>query len=207
MVEIGCAPGRWLAYCNEQYGLDVAGYESSPAGAAKTRENLAFQGVRAELIEADVMSDRRRSASFDLVMSMGLIEHFDDPGAVVKQHARLAKPGGLIILEVPNLRGLTLALLRRTESPLLAFHNLDVMNDKVLRALARAAGLEVVEIRYIGGFEPQFVDASGEGRLFRTLFRLAATTRRRLRVLDNVNGSLFSGYICAILRKPIKPDA
>ena len=45
--------------------------------------------------------------TYDVVYSLGLIEHFVDRVSIVERHVRLARPGGLLILGVPNFRGLT----------------------------------------------------------------------------------------------------
>src|SRR6185503_16790682 len=40
VLEIGCAPGKWLAYLGERRGLGPAGIEYSPEGVRATRRNF-----------------------------------------------------------------------------------------------------------------------------------------------------------------------
>ena len=40
---------------------------------------------------------------YDLVLSGGFAEHFDDHELVVRKHAEWAKPRGLVVIIVPNL--------------------------------------------------------------------------------------------------------
>ena len=46
VLELGCAPARWLLWYAERFGAKVTGLESSPKGVQLSRENLAAAGVR-----------------------------------------------------------------------------------------------------------------------------------------------------------------
>jgi glycosyltransferase involved in cell wall biosynthesis/SAM-dependent methyltransferase len=54
------------------------------------------------LVAADVFRAPFAGESFDLVFSQGLIEHFPNPRSIVEAHARLVKPGGWLVLNVPQ---------------------------------------------------------------------------------------------------------
>ena len=202
VVEVGCAPGRWLSYCARQHGLEVTGYESSPTGATKTRENFTAQGIHGTVVEEDFLTADLPHEAFDLVLSLGFIEHFDDATDVVARHAHLLRPGGVLVLEVPNLRGITLGLLRWTKSPLLAHHNLAVMAPSALDGLTSGAGLVRLEVGDLGGFEPSYVDLSRKPLPFRAALSAVGRVRRASRTLDRVNTRATSGYLCGLYRKP-----
>lgn len=51
---------------------------------------------------ADVGHLPFRDRSFDLLISMSVIEHLDDPGRVFREFHRVLKPGGKLILQTPN---------------------------------------------------------------------------------------------------------
>ena len=44
-------------------------------------------------------------ASFDLVYSLGVIEHFEDARSIVEKHLFLTKPGGRVVISIPNFGG------------------------------------------------------------------------------------------------------
>jgi 2-polyprenyl-6-hydroxyphenyl methylase/3-demethylubiquinone-9 3-methyltransferase len=143
-LEVGCAPGAWMALLGRRFGLDVAGCDLSPLGVAATRENLRRLGVAGSVEEACVFRLADESpARFDLVYSLGVVEHFDDLAAIVRAHARLCAPGGVVVVTAPNLRGLSGALYRRASPTLLDSHR--VVTPAELRSAARAAGLEPLE--------------------------------------------------------------
>ena len=57
---------------------------------------------------------------FHIVYSLGFIEHFKELNIVVKKHTELLKPGGILLLGVPNLGGIYSFLLKKTASQHLA---------------------------------------------------------------------------------------
>jgi SAM-dependent methyltransferase len=70
--------------------------------AAKSYEQ-AFAG-RGSFILDDVISFARVEANrgqFDLVYSIGLVEHFPDKTDILDAHVRLTSPGGLLLLYAP----------------------------------------------------------------------------------------------------------
>jgi 2-polyprenyl-3-methyl-5-hydroxy-6-metoxy-1,4-benzoquinol methylase len=42
--------------------------------------------------------------AFDVVLSGGFIEHFTDVAAIVQKHLQLLKPGGRLVVMIPNLK-------------------------------------------------------------------------------------------------------
>src|SRR5437870_747540 len=55
VLEIGCAPAKWLIYYAERFGARIAGIEYSEKGARIARENLAAAGVVGEICGADFL--------------------------------------------------------------------------------------------------------------------------------------------------------
>jgi SAM-dependent methyltransferase len=51
---------------------------------------------------ADVGRLPFRDRTFDLITSMSVIEHLDDPGAVFREFDRVLKPGGALVVQTPN---------------------------------------------------------------------------------------------------------
>lgn len=202
LVEVGCAPGRWLVYCHRLFGYQVAGYESSPLGVQKTRENLDFFEIEAELIERDFTTSDLPTNSYDVVLSLGFIEHFSDPNPVMERHARILRPEGKLILEVPNLRGLNHFLISRTKPEFLQHHNLSVMAPHALGRLGIAAGLVPIEVGYMGGMDYALFPFPSSPSVWRLAIAALSRVRMKAPSLDRVNASWLSGYVYAVFRKP-----
>jgi SAM-dependent methyltransferase len=198
LVEVGCAPGRWLVHFRRRFGCRVAGCEYSPKGLEVLRRNLAAAGVEADIFEGDFMTRDMGGRTFDVVLSKGFLEHFADPLAVARRHAELLAPGGLLLLDVPNLRGLNRWFQRKD---LLDAHNLDVMTPAFFRSLADQVGCRLRFLGYVGGFEPGILDTRTRPFLLRAAKAILGRLRR-LPGMGKVDSRLWSGYLLGVFEKP-----
>jgi SAM-dependent methyltransferase len=198
VLEVGCAPGRWLIYFNRRFGCRVAGCEYSPMGLKVLRRNLAAAGVTADVFEGDFMTQAMGGRTFDVVVSKGFLEHFTDPVAVARRHLDLVAPGGLLLLDVPNLRGFNRHLQRKD---LLDAHNLDVMTREFFHSAAERSGCRLRYLGFVGGFEPGILDTRTRPFLLRALKSVLGRLRR-LPGAGRLNSRLWSGYLLGVFEKP-----
>ena len=54
------------------------------------------------LVCSDLYNPPFREESFDLVYSLGVIEHFKNPENVISKHLDMVKSNGLVVITVPN---------------------------------------------------------------------------------------------------------
>lgn len=52
----------------------------------------------------DITKTGLPDGSFDLVLATGVLEHVEDDHALMREMTRLAKPGGLVYIEIPFLQ-------------------------------------------------------------------------------------------------------
>jgi SAM-dependent methyltransferase len=205
VLEVGCAPAKWLIFYAERFGARVAGIEYSEKGARLSRENLAAAGVAGEVHEADFLE--MEPEQHELVVSIGFIEHFDDPMEVLARHLEFVAPGGRLAVGVPNFRGLNGALQRLAEPRYLALHNTTAMRRGLFRGFARTHDLELLHLGYLGGFDPAIIRL-GDGPLFslgRAMPGAVTLLARRLRslgVADRLEHRWLSSYLLAVYRVP-----
>jgi 2-polyprenyl-3-methyl-5-hydroxy-6-metoxy-1,4-benzoquinol methylase len=150
VLEIGFAPGKLLVFAGKVLGADVAGIDYSPNGVAASRELFRALGIDGDLRCEDVFQTSFSPGSFDLVYSNGLIEHFEDPCPIVRKHVELAKPGGRILVLVPNYGGVYGRIQRRLDPENLAIHNLDIMSESGMRRLVPEDLVRNVRVFYTG---------------------------------------------------------
>jgi SAM-dependent methyltransferase len=209
-IEIGCAPGRWLAFLSSEFGLGVAGIEFTADGAAATRRNLELLGVRkANILEADFLVEPP-SPTYDVVVSLGFVEHFQDVTGIVSRHEKWLRPGGLLIIGVPNFRGVHGWLQKALDPDVLARHNLDIMDPQTLTAIGRQSGLIPESAVYLGSLEPSLpIARAGIKRFGEFLAKVVLRALRLVRAapvigraMDRWNNPLVSSYILATYRKP-----
>lgn len=156
IIEIGCAPGRVLLTFRRRFGLEPFGVEYSPAGHRATLAEFERQRVDSSGIRLGDFTDpefrRRYRERFDVVFSNGLIEHFTNPAAVVGHHVELLKPGGQLVIAIPNVVSGSIyhPVLSLTCPDILALHNLDIMRLPEFRRLFANQPLDVHYCDYVG---------------------------------------------------------
>jgi SAM-dependent methyltransferase len=82
--------------------------------------------------------------SFDLVLAMHVLEHDDDVAGLLRKISRMAKPGGTVVIEVPNIDCFWTALLGKAwDAWYLPFHRTHFSRAS-LEGTVRRGGLEIV---------------------------------------------------------------
>jgi len=203
-LEIGCAPGKWMVFLAERIGYEVHGLEYLASAAETTRKNLAQCGVYGVVRSADFLS-YESDERFDLVMSLGFIEHFENYEDIFLKHLKLVREGGVLVLGLPRFRGVNYLIQAMIdpymECPYLSSHFLPVMELNPFMKLADKHSLQKVFVGYVGGFEralfPTNEVTNGAMKLFvRMAIKLCAM------FFGNFDSSLTSSYQIVILRKP-----
>jgi len=106
VIELGCGGSSYLPYLNNKYkNLKLFGIDKSPNGCKLTIKIIDGGLSSANIVCGDVLQPPFKSNKFDIVFSVGLIEHFDDNKEVIERHVDLLKPGGLLICFIPNIMG------------------------------------------------------------------------------------------------------
>jgi len=124
IAEVGCGTGQMSLFLASADRLVVSADLSRAAlrlGAAAARR-FGLRGIH--FVETDLHHSALRPAAFDVVYSSGVVHHTPDPRAAFAAVARLARPGGIVIVGVYN------AVAR--------------VPVRVRRVVARAAGFRVV---------------------------------------------------------------
>lgn len=95
LIDVGCGKARLLplvrSLCESYIGVDIVRYDDFPPSAQFVKSNL-------DALPVAGLPD----ASAEVVVSIETIEHLENPRALMRELARLAKPGGLIVVTTPN---------------------------------------------------------------------------------------------------------
>jgi SAM-dependent methyltransferase len=141
-LDVGCAQGEYLQLLLT-LGWSVTGIELDPDAARSAAEALHAQVLAGP---AEEMLAHLPTASFDMVTMWHVLEHLTDPLAALVQVRRVLRPGGRMVIEVPNYGSAWSHLFARFWFPLeLPFH-LFHFSSTSIRALLASAGFESVEI-------------------------------------------------------------
>ncbi len=154
VIEIGSAPGRELITVHRKFGYVPYGVEYTENGVKANRNLFLIHGIDPEnVIHADFFDRGFQEAyceRFDVVMSHGFIEHFTDLNGVIAGHVNLLKPGGLLLITIPNLRGFNWPVSRFFSKRPLKAHNQAIIKKKKLLFYCDREELAVLRCKYIG---------------------------------------------------------
>jgi SAM-dependent methyltransferase len=130
----------------------VWGVDFSPIGCEMARRNLELLGSEGEVVCGDFLAeDVLPEEHFDVVISLGVVEHFRDTTEVLRGIARFVRPGGQIITVIPNMESWLWRIGALLEPAYTEQHRR--MDPVSLQGGHEAAGLEiVVPGRRMGGF-------------------------------------------------------
>jgi len=96
VLEVGVGSGHFLQAASER-GLSVSGVELNPSAAARVRAR------RFEVIETDLHDlATRLEQPFDAVCAFQVLEHVPDPRGLLEGMLAVLRPGGRLMLSVPN---------------------------------------------------------------------------------------------------------
>lgn len=100
IVDVGCGIGGSSRYLAKKYGAQCKGITLSPVQAERGNALAAAQGLsdKVTLQVADALEQPFPDGQFDLVWSMESGEHMPDKRKFVSELARVAAPGGTIII-------------------------------------------------------------------------------------------------------------
>lgn len=99
-VEVGAGSGRLLIRVGLEHPYRLIAVDYAPYSIRAVQENYARAGVEGETLMADARTLPFADGSVDLVLSGGLLEHFRDPGEIVREMARVLRPGGLFYADI-----------------------------------------------------------------------------------------------------------
>jgi cyclopropane fatty-acyl-phospholipid synthase-like methyltransferase len=147
-IEIGCYPGGYLIYLSTQFGLRVHGVDNFSGVGRGFAEYLSRHGANVGAVTEGDFFQFKPTVSYDLVCSFGFIEHFYDFRSVLRRHAALVKPGGLLIVTCPNFRRVQLVLHWLFDRSNLRKHVIAAMDMEAWRTTLCESGMEIVEMGY-----------------------------------------------------------
>jgi len=102
VIDAGCGFGKWVIYL-KRLGYDIVGLDNNEQAILKLKDYDS--SLQVEL--GDLLDIHYPDSSFDVYISMGVVEHFEKgPLPALKEARRVLKPGGLIFVSVPTVNTL-----------------------------------------------------------------------------------------------------
>ena len=206
VLEIGGAPGEFLLYIAKKFGYKVSSMDYSRVGNEKTKETFLNNGIDITIYQQDFFAYKDESLKFDIVYSLGFIEHFENVEKVVERHLDFLNPGGILLLGVPNLSGIYHLFLKHLAPSHDKTHNLKIMDIDNWEIFEKKNKLKTIFRGYIGGFEPMimkklYVNSLFNQILYFTVKILMVVFSFHMSFLRRYNSKYWSGYVIGIYKK------
>ncbi|MBI2476218.1 MAG: class I SAM-dependent methyltransferase [Candidatus Taylorbacteria bacterium] len=142
VLDVGCGTGLMAALAARSGAKKVVGIDFSRDGIRQARRTYAAPNL--EYRTEDVKNHRGR---YDIVMSLGTLEHMDKPLAALKLFKKHLNPGGSIIITSPNWtnpRGYILQTLRFLFDAPITLADLHYLTPIEFAGWAKALNLKLV---------------------------------------------------------------
>ncbi len=95
-LEVGCGRGSMAAFFADA-GFETHLLDTSTAALSSARDNFRADGLTCSANCGDALAMPYADASFDVVVSIGLLEHFEDITDPLREQMRVLRPGGLLL--------------------------------------------------------------------------------------------------------------
>jgi len=146
LADVGCGTGDLAREVRGRFtsivGVDAVRYDGLPA-------NVSF--LRANLDDGRLPLD---DAAVDAAAAVEVIEHLENPRALVRELVRITRPGGWIVVTTPNQLSVLSLLTLLMKGRFSAFQDREYPAHRTalleidLRRIATECGLEAIDLAY-----------------------------------------------------------
>ena len=106
LLELGCGPGKFLGLAKKR-GFKVSGIEATEELAQIARTETGSDVIVGDILKADLKEEK-----YDVIILLDLIDHLQDPVAVLKKYIGALKSDGLLLAFTPNHSSLIVKIAR-----------------------------------------------------------------------------------------------
>ena len=152
-IELGGFPGYYATYLKKYQKLDTTlfDYYIHQELINQLLEKNDLKPGDINIIEADLFNYQPEKL-YDMVLSFGLIEHFNDTKAIIETHLQFLKLGGVLFITLPNFKSVNGWVQRNFDKENYDKHNINSMDLQLLKDSCKQLGLKDIEAYYHGRF-------------------------------------------------------
>ncbi len=152
-IEIGGFPGYYAILLKKHYQINATllDYFIHPE---IINNLLAKNGLKNDdigIIQADLFNYSPEK-KYDLVLSCGLIEHFEDTKDIISRHVQFLDGNGTLFITLPNFRGVNGWVQKTFDRYNYDKHNVKMMDVDLLKNICKELGLKEVKSYYYRRF-------------------------------------------------------
>ena len=140
LLDIGCGVGDFLLHIKKQ-SWEISGIEPSDDAKAIAFERLGFFPLSPS--ESSSLPDH----FFDVITMWHVLEHVDDLKSQLSELKRLLKPGGRLIIALPNYKSFDSQHYKDKWAAWDVPRHLNHFNPEVIRSIVSSFGMDFVDIQ------------------------------------------------------------
>lgn len=145
ILEIGCATGEFLDLARK-YGWETYGIEISDWASDYARVKLGLNVVTGELENASFPDN-----FFDVIVMYHVLEHTSSPNELIQKVVHLLKPGGLLVIAVPDITSSNAKRVKESWIALMPKTHLYHFSQDTLTRLLTECNIKVIKVIKEGG--------------------------------------------------------
>ena len=154
LIEIGGFPGYYSVWARKELQIQptLLDFVILPELVDQLQKANHCEG-KIEILEKDLFADDQSlHNSFDLAISNGLIEHFENTKDIIARHVAFLKPTGSLFISLPNFKGLNGWFQKTFDVENYNKHYIPCMDLTLLQNICQDLDLENIKVAYSGGF-------------------------------------------------------
>lgn len=141
LLDVGCGNGIFLDQM-KQLGWEVVGVEPDEGAAS-----VAVQKFGLEVFQGSLEEAKFPNGHFNAITLNHVLEHVLDPIELLKECRRVLRPGGKLVVATPNIRSLGVYVFGEYWRGLEVPRHLFLFSTRALGACAKAAELNIQDLR------------------------------------------------------------
>jgi SAM-dependent methyltransferase len=204
VIEIGGFPGTYSVLFKKYFNVNMTlidqFIDQEIISALLVKNGLKENDIA--VIENDLFK-HEPNIQYDIVYSFGLVEHFMDTADIIKHHLKFLKPGGTLLIGLPNFRGLNGLLQKHFDYENFKIHNLNSMKINVLSDAALKNNLENIDVKFQYKFGVWIENVKDRSLFLKLMIKSLKAFGEVVKLIYPFNSRIFSPYIILTAKKPL----
>jgi SAM-dependent methyltransferase len=143
LLDIGCGDGTFIRHM-AAHGWQATGFDLSPTAQRLARKH----NKKAVILTGKWKNLKLPPASFDCLTLWQVLEHVADPRQLLRRCHTLLRPGGLLVVAVPNIASLQAWLTKKRWWGLDVPRHLTHFSPEVLKQTLQKSGFRIIKIKH-----------------------------------------------------------
>ncbi len=143
ILDVGCATGILLSLLKKE-GYDITGIEPNRKEYLKANKRLGSTVINATIN----IYTRKHRKKFDVIIYNHVLEHIRDVGGELALAKRILKPGGIIVIGLPNTDNIIFSLRKKYWEFLMPTQHFWHFGKKQIRQLLQKNGFKIIDASY-----------------------------------------------------------